>query len=497
MPKKPQKSRRKPLDSKKNSEEGGETDELVKPPVEFIESTSQWFEKESKKRGISQEELFDQIKNDGFLVEFEESTRGPKGQVKLTFLGNVFTMGETGKMKAVGEKGKEAGSPYLSVYRDLAENFAPVHAGIEWHRAFTSGGGFTVRSDEPRDKHKKEVVEYIKTLCKKIYQDEYVIGLDTIIDIMIDAALVDGCAGAEIVYDYKTVDSKTGVESYGIKFEDFVKEELTIEAKEKGGKPTTIQVTRQPSVDEWKKFRGIRRLKIIPDAVNRCIPYRHPKSYEVLYWTIDEMQTAKEGEQPKVKKLLPFQIFWIAWNTKGTNLKGNSLVRPVVSIAELVKRIQKATGKGFERWANKKYFFVCGSEKRPWSPIHIRNFLKVLGMMISNNWAGVPVPTGFDVKEIGGTVFEGRDLLDHLISMICAGMKFPRDFLEYGRTRAGDTAWLAWQVEYGRSQLQLRRAIEQQLFKRHVWLSLARHIVFQSKVYLNGSVKEEILMYRK
>jgi len=94
--------------------------------------------------------------------------------------------------------------------------------------------------------------------------------------------------------------------------------------------------------------------------------------------------------------------------------------------------------------------------------------------MIKNNWTGIPVPQGFDVKEIGGEVFQGRDILDHFISMIAAGMNYPRDFLEFGRTRAGDKAWLAWQVKYGSAQRQVRRAIEQQLIEKHLWCKVGK-----------------------
>ena len=140
----------------------------------------------------------------------------------------------------------------------------------------------------------------------------------------------------------------------------------------------------------------------------------------------------------------------------------------------MVRKILKALGIGFERWADRKYFFICGTDKRPWNKQAIKNFLHYLGLMIKNKWTGVPVPQGFDVKEIGGDIFEGTDLLNYLISLICAGMNYPRDFLEYGRASSGEKSWLAWQVKYGSNQRQLRRDIEHQLFQKNIWCKYGR-----------------------
>jgi len=97
-------------------------------------------------------------------------------------------------------------------------------------------------------------------------------------------------------------------------------------------------------------------------------------------------------------------------------------------------------------------------------------------LMIKNNWVGIPVPAGFKIENIGGeqSIFEGRNLLDYLTGMICAGMQYPREFLEVGKTAASDKAWLAWTVRYGRSQQQVRRAIEHQLFQRHLWCEFGK-----------------------
>ncbi len=128
-------------------------------------------------------------------------------------------------------------------------------------------------------------------------------------------------------------------------------------------------------------------------------------------------------------------------------------------------------GVSMDRWADKKFFFILGDARqgRSWSKEAIRNFLSDMQEMTKKNKSGIPVNAGFDIKEIGGEIYDGGSIIDHMISLICAGMKYPKSFLEPGKSSEGDKAWLAWQVIYGRQQAQLKKAVEHQLWEKHLY----------------------------
>lgn len=424
---------------------------IKKEPLTFNESFEKYLGEEAKVRGCTPQEVASDLFSREFaLIEFDEA----KGEASMTMYAGT-------KEVAIKDMKPE---DLMKEYKDLRENFAPVSAGIEYHKTFLCGSGFDVISNDPRDKHKVEMRDEIQKLCRNVHMDYYRQGLDKLSFILADDVLTFGMAAAEIIY--KKV----------INFEDFA-DPKTIAMPD--GTKKKVWETRMPTQGEWKSFKGIDRLKIIEDANSRLQEYIDPKTFETKYWTLDakvrktlsEEIAEKVGVTKKNKGSLfhPFEIFWLSWNTRGTKLKGESIIRPALEIARLVRRIQKAIGKGFDRWADRKYFFVCGTEKRPWNKNAQRRFVKYLELMIKNHWSGVPVPAGFDVKDIGGQVFEGTNILNHLINMICAAMNYPRDFLEQGKTRSGDKAWLAWQVKYGSNQRMYRRDIENQLFQKHLW----------------------------
>jgi hypothetical protein len=78
--------------------------------------------------------------------------------------------------------------------------------------------------------------------------------------------------------------------------------------------------------------------------------------------------------------------------------------------------------------------------------------------------------------------------------MICAGMNYPREFLEAGRTQASDKAWLAWTVTYGRTQVQIKHAIESQLFERHIWCTIGKDYTVPKKGVPEGE-REKFPVY--
>lgn len=424
-------------------------------PVTFVESIENWAGEQAKEQGISKEEVVKNLLSKEFMiVEFDEST----GQANLKFY-------QEGTDTPVDKMTDEQ---LLTSYKDLRENFAPVSAGIEYHKAFLCGSGFNVIVDDPSNKHQLQMRNEINLMCSKVYFDYYRKGLDRILWILSDDLLTFGAIGSEIVYEESVI------------FGDYA--ESLADGKWR------VKLVQEIKNAEWKALKGISRLKIIDDAKSRLTPHIN-EEYELTYWGLDEKvvtesvteeiarKVGKPINQTKKDigiKLLPWQVLWLSWNTRGTSLKGESIIRPVLDIAITVRKILKAVGTGFERWADRKYFFVCGSEKRPWNKQAIQNFIQYLGLMIKNKWTGLPVPQGFDVKEIGGQVFEGTNILNYLIGLICAGMNYPRDFLEAGRTQASDKSWLAWQVKYGANQRQLRRDIEQQLFQKHLWCKVGK-----------------------
>jgi len=428
-----------------------ETEKNPERTIKFRESTSKYLAEEAKRTGKSESEIIENLLGGNWcFVEFDETT----GKAALSMT--------SWDLAPIPEESREP-HKVREEYRKLRDDFAPVTAGIEFHRRFLGGGGFTVVLDDPADPHKIEMKEAIIEFNKLIYQDYYTRGLDRILYSLTDEVLTIGAAGAEIVWEKEPV------------FEDFITKKTTLNRE---GKQITTYKSRLPTEAEWKQFKGVKRLKIIGNAIERLKPYRDPISMEVLFWTLDAEQPRLSKDEREVfgektensgQYFLPWQILWLSWNTRGNDLIGQSIIKPVFELSLLVREIWNAAGKGFKRWANKRYFFVTGTESRPWSDPTIRNFLKLIQQMVKENWTGMPVPWGFDIKEIGGEVFEGRDLLNHLITMIAGGMTYPVDFLEAGRTRADDKSWLAWQVTYGTNQLQLRRAIEQQLWQPHLW----------------------------
>jgi hypothetical protein len=429
-----------------------------------VESFDKFIQEQSAKTGRSVLEVTGEIFKDGFsVIEFDET----QGKASLVF-------SSMGAQPIVAPEVSKYSEQNLKDFRDLRENFPPVGAGIEWHRDFTAGGGHVVQIDDPKDQHKIDMKISIENMEKEVFQDAMTVGMDSIVDIMLDTMFTEGLSAAEVVYGKE------------VEFDDYVErhESLSIPVIKNNKQEnitTLVPVMKEP---DWKELGGITRLKILDNAYTRLKVYRHPISGEVLFITLDEKAT--EGEFPywtrdekyrrQVIKFHPWEIFWLSCNRRGPNLKGVSLIQQVYPIAVMVKAIHDAIGKGFKRWANRKYFFITGTERRPWNKETQKRFLVSMKQMITHDYIGIPVPFGFDVKNIGGedAVFEGKNVLDHLIGLISTGMQYPRDFLEVGKSQADDKAWIAWRVRYGRNQLQVRRAIEQQLWRRQIWCKFGK-----------------------
>lgn len=424
--------------------------------IKYHEAIDDYFKKQAKESGKTEKQIAEELLSQQFaVVEFDEATG--TACLKLHSFGTATKLSDMSCAKLAAE------------YKDLREHFPPVSAGIEYHKTFLCGSGFEVECDDPADKHKLQMRDEIRKWCRETYFDYYRRGVDKILYMVSDDLLTHGVVGSEIIY------------GRNIEFEEFATKKPT-----KDGYVWDVRLVQEVKNSEWKSFKGIKRLKILDNIKCRIKPVVDTQSIEFLYWLLDpktdssiadevrqSVGLSKETDE-EAKKLLPWQVFWLSWNTRGTNLKGESIIRPVLEISRMVRKILISLGQGFERWANRKYFFVCGTDKRPWNKQAIKSFLKYLELMVKHKWTGVPVPQGFDIKEIGGDVFEGTELLNYLIGLICAGMNYPLDFLESGRTREGDNSWLAWQVKYGANQRQLRRDIEHQLFQKHLWCKYGR-----------------------
>lgn len=405
----------------------------------IIEDFAEYLEETSKKTGRTIEETIKDVLANSELVVLDETTLG-KGKVQLKQI-NLWKdiLGFLG----TATEGKE--EKLRKIYEDLRENFAPVSAGIEFHNVFTATD-FEPAIEDSDDKHQVEMKEAIEKFNREVFQDDYLIGLHNIMEVLNDLSLTYGSAAAEIIYEH----------SDDFSFEDFA--EVVKRRDPRTGKETEVVMeVREP---DWKKLGGIVRLKIIDEADRRMQVVRDPVSYEVLYWVVDK------GKGSEVK-LHTWQVFWLPTDMKGTNLFGRSIIRPVVEIARILRELYRVIGVNAKKWANKRYFFVTGSEKRPWSKIHIQNFLKDIKEMVEKNKTGIPVPAGFDVKEIGGELFTADSVLDVLLNLICAGMKYPKEFL-FGRKET-EKRWISWNVTYGHRQEKIAEAIRHQLWKRHLW----------------------------
>lgn len=450
--------------SKEGTQEGVETEETIQKLIEMKKDFAEALETEAEISGRSEDEVLrDWFFDEGFwaaTLDAEESV------IRLQYI----DIGKADQLE-VGEVGAES-ETNLKIFRDLREHFPPVTAGIDYLKAFVAGGGFTVGITNPDDNHQKEVRDEINKLNRRIYMDEMTKGLDALIDLFLEDGYTDGVAAAEIVYD-------KFYEPGSFDFNEYVEDTFEVIEKTKDGKEITKTRYRPKELTgkAWKDFKGVRQLKIVDNAYTRLKPYRDATTYQILYWTVDETQIETWNKQNEDKpprefvKLMPWQILWFSPNRRGTKLKGVSVIKPVADTALLLKKILKDVGINFDKWADRKYFFILGSDKsgRSWAPPFIRNFLKNVKKLADKGGIGIPVPAGFDVKDIGGEVYDGGQILDKLISMIVGGMKYPRTFLEQGKTQEGDKSWLAWIVTYGKHQEQLRRTIENQLWARHLY----------------------------
>ena len=417
------------MSNTENTEEQHENIEVTRGFGEYLDSI-----RGSKSRAEAVEDI---VKSGIPIYVVEEGV----GQAELSFVRSLNILGPTIIEGQTPQTVKE-----MKQYRELAKKFGPVTAGIKWLEAFAVKSGFQTTIEDPEDQTMLRNKDEIDKLDETIYQDRYTVGLDRLINILFHESLVVGFSAAEIVYENEMTFPQYVTDS----------ERITLPTGD-----ITYDYTISPDRD-WTSHKGIQRLKFIDDAVNRLTEIRDNKSFEVKYWVLD-----KGGDNETY--LLPEQIFILPNDPEGTNLKGDSEVTPVATVALLLDEIMKAVGVNFKRWGNKRFYFIMGHHDRPWSPAHQANFMKDTKQMVEKNKMGVTVPAGFDYKEIGGEIFEGRDIIDTMLGIIASGMQYPKEFQESPRTQASDKSWLAWLVKVDGAQREVRRAIEHQLWEPHLW----------------------------
>jgi hypothetical protein len=414
---------------------------------------SDWAKEEAQRKGTTVAKVVEEVFKDGFLTYIEESG----GIVKL----------DTNQLFK-----SQSNVNDVATYIRLRKNFAPISACVDYVKDTILGSGISVttRVEDAKDTFKQELKEYVETFIENVYQDEFISGLFELIDVILDNALTTGVGASEIIYDLEKL----------ISFESYIKDFKTIKSKDANGREVDVVIydTVEP---EWKDLISIKRMKIINDAHTRLKLYRDPQSWLPVYWTLDEVnpesvQQADPNLPVQLKalktksvinptiKLHTWQMFWLSLNRKDFSERGESIIAPVSSTALVLERILNAVGEGIYRAGNKKYFIICGTPERPWSEPYIRNMIKELKEASEKNWSTIPVPSGFDVKEIGGQVFEATEVVTYYLKLIAKGMKVPNHVvgLPY---RAGTEP----SYNFQRMRNDLKKAIGRQLILRHIW----------------------------
>ena len=431
-----------------------------------------WLNAEAERTGRSKQKIVEETFQDGFLTWTIDDTQqivGGKTKVSESAVSSAQAppILTAWAMPNVAED--------IDEIRRLRREFAPVSRAVDYIKGMILGNELDVEITDPEDKSKKDIREAIKKFMKDLYQDEYTRSLYTLVSIMLDESLTVGASGAEIRYETP------------VKFADYVdetaKSTLPVAKSTSGGsgKEFTYYKTHEP---DWSDLKSIVQLKIFKNAKGRLKLYRDPETWEANYWTLDEIvsqgdttmamsQLALKPASGQVLKFHPWQLFWLVVNRREFDEQGMSVIMPVKNTALLLEKILNAVGEGCFRAGNKKYFIICGTEKRPWSKPSIRNTMQQINEMGKRNWTTVPVPYGFDIKEIGGNVFQANQVVTTLINLLAQGMHVPTEILgiltRAMGTTTGERTTSASFNEIEQMRYEFKMAIENQLFKKQLW----------------------------
>jgi len=477
-----------------------------------INDFDKWLDAEAERTGKSKQRIVEETFKDGFLTWTIEDTQAIVGEEKAAQktisqakMDSMIKNIEDNEKLATREKKDEAiatlqsrfvvqesaqtpaqAPPMLTAWampnvaedidelRRLRREFAPVSRAVDYIKSMIIGNDLDIEIEDPSDKGKKEIRDDILLFMKSVFQDSYTKTLFTLMSIMVDESLTVGASGAEIRYknsDFKFMDFVTSQE----------KSTLPVAKSSTGGKDFIYYKTKEP---DWGKLEAIVQLKVFKNANGRMKLYRDPLTWEANYWTLDEIvatgDTAMAMPQMALKpaggqsqRFHPWQVFWLILNRREFDERGMSVISPVKNVALLLEKILNSIGEGIYRAGNKKYFIVCGTEKRPWSKPHIRNVMQQIQEMGRRNWTTVPVPYGFDIKEIGGNVFQANQIITVLLNMVAQGMHVPNEVLGVQiraiGTTTGERVMTASFNEIEQMRFEFKRAIENQLFEKHLW----------------------------
>jgi len=418
---------------------------------------NKFLKREMKRSGKTAGQIIEETFGDGFVRYVEEAG---KGEARLSAWGGTTV--ETEPAKRIAD------------YRKLRKEFAPVSQCVDYIKSIIIGSHIAVQISDPKDKFQKELKEHLEFFSRIIRQDVYTRSLFTLMGIMVDESLTTGSVGAEIVYEKNPTFDPTELNPREVEIKPKGKKKtkmLVIDVKD----PQWNDVVEDDKVTE-EGLGGIVRLKIFQNAVLRLKRYRDPLSWEIMYWTLDEtgpptLHEEVRGKQkkPEFIKFHPWQIFWLPLNRRDWDVNGESVISPVYTIAKILERIMSSVSEGIYRAGNKKFFIVTGTEKRPWSSPHIRDVMSQFKEMGEKDWTAVPVPAGFELKEIGGEVFEAQNIINVLLTLIAQGMNCPKEILGLSSRGSGERQLLTSHIEIAKMKNTFMSAIEDQLFARQVW----------------------------
>lgn len=446
-------------------------------PVNYSQrDLHQYVIEEAERTGKSKEEILEETFHDGYVVISESGD----GAFKVEG-GQLF--------KPSGEKIDD-----LTECRRLRERFGPIAACVEYIKDIILGSGIDVVLDDITDAHQQEVKKELKRWMDTIYQDAYTIGLNSLLNILVDNALVDGFAAAEIVFEGEDGDL----------FQKYAKPITTSIVSQESGKLAKSDYTSYEIKDPmWSDLKGISRLKIFLDAPTRLRLYRRGRTWEADYWVLDQpnvagaqggMQSANQknlqqstsmqftaedlvrSTLPNSKQalakpsayFLPWQIFSLSVTRRNWLEKGPSIILPAMKTAQLLEKIMNSVGEGIYRAGNKKYFIICGTKDRPWGGIHIRNLLSQIKDASEKNWSTIPVPAGFDLKEAGGQVFEAQNAINYFMRVIAGIMHVNPTVLGLDTREARNVTEFPY-FTHMRLKEELLNQIRTQLVRLHMW----------------------------
>jgi hypothetical protein len=369
------------------------------------------------------------------------------------------------------------------------------------------GSGFDVMINDINDEKQVNLQQEIRDWMDSVYQDAYTVGLNHLLDIMVDNALTEGFAAAEIVYSGES----------GNLFDKYAKPLTTSMMSQESGKLAKTDYSSYDIKDpDWKTLGGVARLKIILDSPTRLKLYRRNNTWEADYWVLDQPNVAgaqagmtsaaqknvtqgpamqlttqdlvtstmagggaKSSTQGKPSAyFLPWQMFTLSMSRRTWLEKGPSIILPALKTAQLLEKIMNAVGEGIYRAGNKKYFIICGSPQRPWGAIHIRNLLSQIKDASEKNWSTIPVPAGFDLKEAGGNVFEAQNAINYFLRIIAGIMHVNPSVMGLDTREARNVTEYPY-FTHLRMKEELMNQIRTQLVRLQIWTTHGAKITKQ------------------